>query len=173
MEFLATPNREFYFLEMNTRVQVEHTITEAITGVDIIKQQIYIACGEKLNLNKEDFINPIGYALECRITAEDEDKDFMPTPGKITDLRLPSGPGVRVDSYIYAGYTIVPYYDSLIAKIITWGRTREEAIVRMERSLHETVISGIKTTIPFHLKILAQPEFRKGNLSTNLAEMTK
>ena len=173
MEFLATPNREFYFLEMNTRVQVEHTITEAITGVDIIKQQIYIACGEKLNLNKEDFINPIGYALECRITAEDEDKDFMPTPGKITDLRLPSGPGVRVDSYIYAGYTIVPYYDSLIAKIITWGRTREEAIVRMERSLHETVISGIKTTIPFHLKILSQPEFRKGNLSTNLAEMTK
>jgi acetyl-CoA carboxylase biotin carboxylase subunit len=173
MEFLATQAKDFYFLEMNTRVQVEHPITEAITGVDIIKQQILIASGEKLNLKKEDFKNPLGYALECRITAEDEDKDFMPTPGKITNLRLPSGPGVRVDSHIYNGYSIAPYYDSLIAKIITWGITREEAIVRMERSLNETVISGIKTTIPFHLKILARPEFRQGNLSTNLADMIK
>lgn len=173
MEFLATSNRDFYFLEMNTRVQVEHSITEAITGIDIIKKQISIAANEKLDISQEDIKTPQGYALECRITAEDEDKDFMPTPGKITNLRLPSGPGVRVDSHIYNGYSIVPYYDSLIAKIITWGVTREEAIVRMERSLHETVIEGIKTTIPFHLKILKQPEFRRGNLSTNLAEMMK
>jgi len=173
MEFLATPNKEFYFLEMNTRVQVEHSITEAITGVDIVKQQIIIAGGEKLVFNKEDFITPLGNALECRITAEDEEQDFMPTPGKITELRLPAGPGVRVDSHIYGGYTIAPYYDSLIAKIITWGRNREEAIVRMERALKETLVSGIKTTIPFHQKILSRPEFRQGNLSTNLAEMMK
>ncbi len=173
MEFLATSNRDFYFLEMNTRVQVEHPITEAITGIDIVKKQISLAANEKLDISKEDIKTPQGYALECRITAEDEDKDFMPTPGKITNLRLPSGPGVRVDSHIYNGYSIVPYYDSLIAKIITWGITREEAIVRMERSLQETVIKGIKTTIPFHLKILKQPEFRRGNLSTNLAEMMK
>jgi acetyl-CoA carboxylase, biotin carboxylase subunit len=173
IEFLTTIDKNFYFLEMNPRVQVEHPITEAITGVDIIKQQIYIAAGEKLALENYSCSIPLGYALECRITAEDEDKDFMPTPGKITNLRLPAGPGVRVDSHIYNGYSVPPYYDSLIAKIITWGINREEAIVRMERSLNETLITGIKTTIPFHLKILKHPEYRAGNLSTNLADMLK
>jgi acetyl-CoA carboxylase biotin carboxylase subunit len=173
MEFLATPEKDFYFLEMNTRIQVEHPITEAITGVDIIKEQIAIATGEKLSNLATELKNPAGYALECRINAEDEDKDFMPTPGKITDLRLPSGPGVRVDTYIYPSYTIVPYYDSLIAKFITWGMTREEAIVRMERALKETVISGIKTTIPFHLRILTNPQFRTGYLSTSLTDSIK
>lgn len=168
MEFLATQDKHFYFLEMNPRIQVEHTVTEAVTHIDIVKQQILIAAGEKLKFRIDDLRSPFGYALECRITAEDEDKDFMPTPGKITELRLPSGPGVRVDSFIYAGYTIVPYYDSLIAKFITWGMSREDAIVRMERALQETVIAGVKTTIPFHQKILANPEFRKGNLSTTL-----
>jgi acetyl-CoA carboxylase biotin carboxylase subunit len=173
IEFLTTKDKNFYFLEMNPRVQVEHPITEAVTGVDIIKQQIYIAAGEKLALENYSCSIPLGYALECRITAEDEDKDFMPTPGKITNLRLPAGPGVRVDSHIYNGYSVPPYYDSLIAKIITWGINREEAIVRMERSLKETLITGIKTTIPFHLKILNHPEYRAGNLSTNLADMLK
>jgi acetyl-CoA carboxylase biotin carboxylase subunit len=173
MEFLATATRDFYFLEMNTRIQVEHPITEAVTHVDIVKQQIRIAAGEELDIKNQDIKNPFGYALECRIMAEDEDKDFMPTPGKITELRLPSGPGVRVDSHIYNGYTVTSYYDSLIAKFITWGRTREEAIVRMERSLREAVISGVKTTIPFHLRILANHEFRQGNLSTNLIDTMK
>ncbi len=173
IEFLTTKDKNFYFLEMNPRVQVEHPITEAITGVDIIKQQIYIAAGEKLALENYSCSIPLGYALECRITAEDEDKDFMPTPGKITNLRLPAGPGVRVDSHIYNGYSVPPYYDSLIAKVITWGINREEAIVRMERSLNETLITGIKSTIPFHLKILNNPEYRAGNLSTNLADMLK
>lgn len=173
IEFLTTKDKIFYFLEMNPRVQVEHPITEAVTGVDIIKQQIYIAAGEKLALENYSCKTPLGYALECRITAEDEDKDFMPTPGKITNLRLPAGPGVRVDSHIYNGYSVPPYYDSLIAKVITWGINREEAIVRMERALKETLIVGIKTTIPFHLKILNHPEYRAGNLSTNLADMLK
>jgi acetyl-CoA carboxylase biotin carboxylase subunit len=173
IEFLTTQDKDFYFLEMNPRIQVEHPITEAITGVDIVKQQIYIAAGEKLALENYSCSIPLGYALECRITAEDEDKDFMPTPGKITNLRLPAGPGVRVDSHIYNGYSVPPYYDSLIAKVITWGINREEAIVRMERSLKETLITGIKTTIPFHLKILNHPEYRAGNLSTNLADMLK
>jgi acetyl-CoA carboxylase biotin carboxylase subunit len=180
MEFLATTNNEFYFLEMNTRLQVEHPITEAVTHVDIVKQQIRIAAGEQITECPEFAAQtsklkegPFGYAIECRIMAEDEDKDFMPTPGKITDLRLPSGPGVRVDSFIYPGYTIVPYYDSLIAKFITWAMTRNEAIVRMERVLNETVISGIKTTIPFHLRILINSDFRNGNLSTSLIDSIK
>lgn len=173
MEFLATPDKDFYFLEMNTRVQVEHPITEAITGVDIVKEQILIAAGEKLSQLTTALKHPLCNSLECRINAEDEDKDFMPTPGKITDLRLPSGPGVRVDTHIYPGYTIAPFYDSLIGKFVTWGRTREEAIIRMERALKETVIAGIKTTIPFHQKILANSEFRKGNLSTSLIDSLK
>ena len=180
MEFLATTNNEFYFLEMNTRLQVEHPITEAVTHVDIVKQQIRIAAGEQITECPEFAAQtsklkegPFGYAIECRIMAEDEDKDFLPTPGKITDLRLPAGPGVRVDTCIFPGYTVVPYYDSLIAKFITWAMTRDEAIVRMERVLKETVISGIKTTIPFHLRILANSQFRNGNLSTSLIDSIK
>ncbi|MBS4016500.1 MAG: acetyl-CoA carboxylase biotin carboxylase subunit [Candidatus Latescibacteria bacterium] len=173
MEFIATQDKHFYFLEMNTRVQVEHPITEAVTNVDIVKHQIAMAAGEKLAVSSETLKNPIGYALECRINAEDEANDFMPTPGKITELRLPAGPGIRVDSFIYQGYSIAPYYDSLIGKFISWAPTRKEAIVRMERALKETVITGIKTIIPFHLRILAHPDFRAGNLSTSLIEMVK
>ncbi len=173
MEFIATPERQFYFLEMNTRLQVEHPITELVTHTDIVKQQILIASGEKLTLPPTYLNQPIGHALECRINAEDENQDFQPTPGTITDLRLPAGPGIRVDSFIYNGYTIPPYYDSLIGKFITWGATRDEAIVRMERALKETVIVGIKTTIPFHLRILTHPDFRNGNLSTTLADSVK
>lgn len=173
MEFIATPDKQFYFLEMNTRVQVEHPITEAVTHVDIVKQQLRIAAGERLQINAESLKRPFGFALECRINAEDEEKNFQPTPGKITDLRLPAGPGIRVDSFIYQGYSIAPYYDSLIGKFITWAPSREEAIVRMERALTETVISGIKTIIPFHLRILSNPDFRVGRLSTNLIDQVK
>ncbi|MEO0083322.1 MAG: acetyl-CoA carboxylase biotin carboxylase subunit [candidate division WOR-3 bacterium] len=172
-EFLATPQKDFYFLEMNTRIQVEHCVTEAISGVDIIKKQIQVASNEQLDVSENELAEPFGHAIECRITAEDEEKEFMPSPGKITELRFPAGFGVRVDSHIYNGYSIVPYYDSLIAKIITWGKTRPEAIARMERALGETVIEGIKTTIPFHLKILRSQAFREGNLSTNLIENVK
>jgi acetyl-CoA carboxylase biotin carboxylase subunit len=173
MEFIATPDKKFYFLEMNTRIQVEHPITEQISNVDIVKQQILIASGERLSI--KDFLpsRPLGWALECRINAEDEEQDFIPTPGKITELRFPAGPGVRVDSFIYSGYEVLPYYDSLIAKFITWGANREEAIRRMERALYETIISGIKTTIPFYKKILAHPHFREGKLSVKFIESIK
>ncbi|MEO0091136.1 MAG: acetyl-CoA carboxylase biotin carboxylase subunit [candidate division WOR-3 bacterium] len=177
MEFLVVPNStdspnnfDYYFMEMNTRIQVEHPITEILTGVDIVKQQILIADKEKLDCSLVSLRNPNIYCLECRINAEDVSKDFQPVPGKITQLQLPAGLGVRVDSHIYLGYTVSPYYDSLLCKIIAWDISRLGAINRMERALKETVIAGIKTTIPFHLKILNHPEFRKGNLSTALAE---
>ncbi|MDW7987271.1 MAG: acetyl-CoA carboxylase biotin carboxylase subunit [candidate division WOR-3 bacterium] len=173
MEFIATPDKRFYFLEMNTRIQVEHPVTEEITNVDIVKEQICIAAGKKLSINENVCRKPLGWALECRINAEDEERDFLPTPGRIQDLRFPGGPKVRIDSFIYSGYEIVPYYDSLIAKFITWGNTREEAVRRMERVLRETIISGIKTSIPYYLRILAHPDFRQGNLSTKLIDMIK
>ena len=169
MEFLMDENGDFYFMEMNTRVQVEHPITEMITDTDIVKLQILIAANEKmgkvgntLKFNK--------HAIECRINAEDPTKGFMPTPGKILTLHLPGGPGIRVDTHIYAGYTIPPNYDSLIAKVIAYGNTREEAIKRMMRALEEFYVEGIKTTVPFHLVILNHPEFIKGNLSTKFIE---
>ncbi len=180
MEFLVTfshtdePNSyDYYFMEMNTRIQVEHPITEILTGVDIVKQQILIANKQKLDMSLPSLRNPNIHVLECRINAEDPAKDFQPIPGKITELRFPAGFGVRVDSHIYPGYTIPSYYDSLIGKIITWDLSRLGAIARMERALKEMVISGIKTTIPFHLKILNHPDFRIGNLSTALAERIK
>ncbi|MEO0131744.1 MAG: acetyl-CoA carboxylase biotin carboxylase subunit [candidate division WOR-3 bacterium] len=173
MEFIATADKKFYFLEMNTRIQVEHPITEEITNIDIVKEQIAIAAGKKLSINNILPSKPIGWAIECRINAEDEEKDFLPTPGKIVELRFPAGPKVRIDSFIYSGYEIVPYYDSLIAKVITWGNTRDEAIRRMERALKETVISGVKTSIPYYLRILKHPDFRNGHLSTKLIDAIK
>ncbi|NLI99037.1 acetyl-CoA carboxylase biotin carboxylase subunit [bacterium] len=166
IEFLLDASGNFYFMEMNTRIQVEHPVTEMISGYDLLKEQIRVAAGEKLSVTK-DVLKPYGHAIECRINAEDPDRDFMPTPGKITFLHLPGGPGVRVDTHIFADYKIPPNYDSLIAKVIAWGETRAEAIVRMRRALEEFYIEGVKTTIPFHLKVLDDTEFQKGNLHTS------
>jgi acetyl-CoA carboxylase biotin carboxylase subunit len=167
-EFLMDPKGNFYFLEANTRLQVEHPVTEFITGVDIVKEQIRIAAGKRLGF-KQNEIEFRGHALECRINAEDPET-FAPSPGVIHAFSVPGGPGVRVDSYAHSECTVPPYYDSLIAKIITHGRDRREAIDRMRRTLEMTVIDGIKTTIPLHLKILADPDFVAGRLSTSFME---
>jgi acetyl-CoA carboxylase biotin carboxylase subunit len=165
VEFLLDPKGDFFFMEMNTRIQVEHPVTEMVSGYDLLKEQIKVAAGSKLSIRR-DVNKPNGHSIECRINAEDPDRDFMPTPGKISFLHLPGGPGIRVDSHIFAGYVVPQYYDSLIAKIISHGRTRGEAIDRMRRGLEEFYIEGVKTTIPFHLKVLADPEFIAGNLHT-------
>lgn len=169
VEFLLDNEDNFYFMEMNTRLQVEHPITEMVTGIDLVKAQIAVAHGEKLKWAQSD-IKFEGHAIECRINAEDPDKDFMPCPGKIESLIFPGGPGVRVDSHVYAGYKIPPYYDSLIAKIITHGANRTEAISIMQRALHEMSISPVKTTIPLHEKILNRPRFRQGKVGTNFID---
>jgi acetyl-CoA carboxylase biotin carboxylase subunit len=178
MEFLADNKENFYFIEMNTRIQVEHPVTELVTRTDIVKAQILIESGENIcsalgGIDKSLISEELKeiHALECRINAEDPDQDFIPTPGRITNLHLPGGHGVRVDSHIYQGYTIPPYYDSLIGKIIVWDTTRDRVIAKMERALTETVIEGIKTTIPFHLKILRNKKFRNGELCTELLEL--
>jgi acetyl-CoA carboxylase biotin carboxylase subunit len=165
IEFLVDKNLDFYFMEMNTRIQVEHPITEEVTTFDLIKEQIKIAMGEPISGKNYE---PQLHAIECRINAEDPGKGFRPTPGKITNLHIPGGHGVRVDSHIYAGYTIPPFYDSMIAKLIVSGQTREEAIIRMKRALQEFVIEGdgLKTTIPFHIKLMDDPQFRAGNFTT-------
>ena len=150
-------------MEMNTRIQVEHTITEAITGLDLIKEQIRIAAGEKLGLRQND-TNFSGHAIECRINAEDPENDFLPSPGTITEFHAPGGPGIRMDSHIYAGYKIPSIYDSLLAKLIAHGRTREEAISRMRRALSELVVDGVKTTIPFHKKVMDDERFLRGEV---------
>lgn len=167
VEFLVDKNRDFYFMEMNTRIQVEHPVTEEVINYDLIKEQIKIAAGIPIS-GKDHF--PTSCSVECRINAEDPFNDFRPSPGKITNLHVPGGHGVRVDSHIYAGYTIPPYYDSLIAKLITTAQTREEAMKTMERALSEFVIEGIKTTIPFHLQLLRNEDFRKGNYTTKFME---
>ena len=167
-EFLLDEKGSFYFLEVNTRVQVEHPVTELITGVDIVKEQIRIAAGERLSFKQGD-ITFTGHAIECRINAEDPDT-FAPSPGVIHAFCVPGGPGVRVDTFAHSECTIPPYYDSLIAKIIAHGRDRQEAIARMRRTLEMTVIEGIKTSIPMHLKILADPDFVAGRLSTAFME---
>jgi len=173
IEFLLDRKNNFYFMEMNTRIQVEHPVTELVTGIDLIKAQISIAAGEKLTV-QQDNIQIKGSAIECRINAEDYENSFMPCPGKITSLNLPGGPGVRIDTHIYTGYEVSPHYDSLIAKIITHGRNRQEAIRIMQRALNEFHISPIKTTIPFHLKLLENPLFLKGDFSTHFVqEMTE
>ncbi|WP_185851091.1 acetyl-CoA carboxylase biotin carboxylase subunit [Blattabacterium cuenoti] len=167
IEFLVDKNRNFYFMEMNPRIQVEHTITEEITGLDLIREQIFLAYGEKLS-GKNYY--PKMCSIECRINAEEPYKNFRPTPGKITQMHLPGGIGVRVDTHIYAGYHITHYYDSMIAKIITTAKTRKETIEKMRRSLDEFVIEGIRTTIPFHKHIMENNDFLKGNYNTNFLD---
>ncbi|WP_019241321.1 MULTISPECIES: acetyl-CoA carboxylase biotin carboxylase subunit [Bacillus] len=162
-------DNKFYFMEMNTRIQVEHPVTEMVTGVDLIKEQIFVASGEKLSLTQDE-VTFNGWSIECRINAENPEKNFMPSAGKIKMYLPPGGYGVRVDSAAYPGYTIPPYYDSMIAKVITHGKTRQEAIDRMKRALSEFVIEGIHTTIPFHLKLLQHESFVEGNFNTKFLE---
>ncbi|MED3551085.1 acetyl-CoA carboxylase biotin carboxylase subunit [Cytobacillus praedii] len=162
--------RKFYFMEMNTRIQVEHPVTEMVTGVDLIKEQIKVASGEKLKFSQQD-VTFSGWSIECRINAENPEKNFMPSAGKITMYLPPGGYGVRVDSAAYPGYVIPPYYDSMIAKVITYGHTREEAIARMKRALSEFVIEGVHTTIPFHLKLLSHEQFVDGQFNTKFLEI--
>jgi acetyl-CoA carboxylase, biotin carboxylase subunit len=167
IEFLVDKHRNFYFMEMNTRIQVEHCVTEEVVNFDLIKEQIKIAAGE--SISGENY-EPQMHAIECRINAEDPYNDFRPSPGKITVLNQPGGHGIRVDSHVYAGYTIPPYYDSMIAKIIATARTRKEAIDTMHRALTEYVIEGVKTTIPFHLQLMKDERFRAGDFNTKFLE---
>ncbi len=167
VEFLVDKNRDFYFMEMNTRIQVEHCVTEEVINFDLIKEQIKIAMGEKVS--GIDYV-PQMHAIECRINAEDPYNDFRPSPGKITTLHVPGGHGVRVDSHVYAGYTISPYYDSMIGKLIAIARTREEAIGTMNRALSEYIIEGVKTTIPFHQQLMQDDKFRSGDFNTKFMD---
>jgi len=169
VEFLLDKNNKFYFMEMNTRLQVEHGVSEMVTGIDIVQEQIKIASGEKISFSQKDVILN-GHAIECRINAEDTEKDFRPTPGEIEGYIIPGGFGVRVDSHAYTGYKIPPYYDSMIGKLICWGKTREDARRRMLRALEEYLILGVKTTIDFHKKILSHDKFIKGTFDTSFIE---
>jgi acetyl-CoA carboxylase biotin carboxylase subunit len=170
IEFLVDKHRNFYFMEMNTRIQVEHCVTEEVINFDLIKEQIKIAIGEKIS---GESYTPQMHAIECRINAEDPYNDFRPSPGRINVLNTPGGHGVRVDSHVYAGYVIPPYYDSMIGKLITIARTRDEALDTMYRALSEYVIDGVKTTIPFHLQLMKNEDFRKGNFTTKFLENFK
>ncbi|MDR7443711.1 MAG: acetyl-CoA carboxylase biotin carboxylase subunit [Armatimonadota bacterium] len=169
VEFLVDREENFYFMEMNTRIQVEHPVTEMITGLDLVREQIRIAAGERLGFSQRD-VEFRGHAMECRVNAEDPAHDFRPSPGTIRGLVLPGGPGIRVDTHVYAGYTIPPYYDSLVAKVIAWGRDRAEAMARMDRALREFEIAGIRTTIPFHRLLLENAFFRRGEVYTNFVQ---
>ncbi len=169
IEFLLVDSSNFYFMEMNTRIQVEHPVTEMVTNIDLIKEQIKIAAGEKLSFGQDD-IKINGAAIECRINAEDPDCGFMPSPGKITFYHQPGGPGVRVDSHVYQGYEITSHYDSMIAKIITHGKNRAEAIQIMQRALSELTIDPIKTTVEFHRRVISDPEFLRGQITTEFVE---
>jgi acetyl-CoA carboxylase biotin carboxylase subunit len=169
VEFLVDESGDFYFMEMNTRIQVEHPITEVITGLDLIAEQIRIAQGEKLRLTQEQ-VQLRGHAIECRINAEDPDHNFRPHPGRISAYLPPGGPGVRMDSHVYTDYEIPPYYDSLIGKLIVWGENREIAIARMRRALRECAITGVPTTLSFHQKILEHPVFLAGEVYTNFVQ---
>ena len=169
VEFLVDEAKNFYFIEMNTRIQVEHGITELLTGVDLVKEQIKIAAGGTLPYKQED-IHPRGWAIECRINAEDPHNDFCPAPGTIGTYQPPGGPGVRVDDCVYPGYSIPPYYDSMIAKVMVWAENRPDAIKRMQRTLKEFQIEGVVTTIPFHLKILENAFFQRGEVYTNFIQ---
>ncbi len=166
VEFLLDKNGNFYFMEMNTRIQVEHPVTEMVTGIDLLKEQIRVAAGEKLSFTQKD-VKISGHSIECRITAEDPAKGFAPGAGKISQVILPGGLGVRVDTHIFSGYTVPPYYDSLLAKLIVWGNNRDEAIIRMHRALEEFEIHGITTNIGFQKRVMNNPYFRKGELSTS------
>ena len=160
---------EFYFMEMNTRVQVEHPVTELVTGIDIVKEQIRIAQGERLVLRQQD-VRLHGHAVECRINAEDPERGFAPSPGEIRAIEWPGGPGIRIDSHLYPGYRVPPYYDSLLAKLLSWGRDRDEAIARMRRALAEMRVEGVSTTIAFHARLLADPRFQRGQVHTRFVE---
>lgn len=169
LEFLYGPDGQFYFMEMNTRIQVEHPVTEMITNIDLIQEMISVAEGNPLSFTQEE-VQFNGWSIECRINAEDPFRNFMPSPGKIGFYLAPGGPGVRVDSAAYPGYVISPHYDSMIAKLIVWGATREEAIAKMKRALSEFVIEGIHTTIPFHQKLLEHPVFKEGDFDIKFLE---
>lgn len=167
VEFLVDKDRNFYFMEMNTRIQVEHTITEEVIDYDLVKEQIKLAAGEPISGRN---YYPTMHAIQCRINAEDPFKNFIPSPGKITDYHCPGGHGVRIDAHAYAGYVIPPFYDSMISKLITVAQTREEAIAKMQRALDEYIIEGVKTTIPFHQKLMKDEKFRSGNFTTKFLE---
>jgi len=167
IEFLLDKNKNFYFMEMNTRIQVEHPVTELVTSTDLIKEQIKIAAGQKLSIKKAKLV---GHAIECRINAEDPNFDFRPSPGKITSLHFPGGNGIRVDSHVYADYVIPPYYDSMIAKLIVHGKNREEALDKMYSALDEIIIEGVQTTIPFQKKVMKNEKFRSGIFDTKFIE---
>jgi pyruvate carboxylase subunit A len=169
VEFVMDNRHDFYFLEMNTRLQVEHPVTELVTGIDIVKEQIRIAAGHPLSLRQKD-VRMNGWAIECRINAEDPAAQFAPAPGRIKDYCAPGGIGVRVDSGVYAGYTIPPFYDSMIAKLVVWGRDRAEAIARMRRALYEYVLTGTTNNVAFHKAVLANPRFVRGELDTHFIE---
>jgi acetyl-CoA carboxylase biotin carboxylase subunit len=166
VEFMVDSHGRFHFLEMNTRIQVEHPVTEMVTGIDLVREQIRIAYGHKLGRAERD-IEQRGHAIECRITAEDHTNRFLASGGTVTGLRLPGGPGVRVDTHLYPGYTIPPFYDALLAKLVVWAPTRPEAISRAARALGEFQIEGLKTTIPFHQQVLTNAYFRRGEIATN------
>ncbi|MFZ4450493.1 acetyl-CoA carboxylase biotin carboxylase subunit [Salibacterium aidingense] len=172
VEFLLDKHKEFYFMEMNTRIQVEHPVTEEVTGVDLVKEQILAAAGFPLSYAQED-ISIEGWAIECRVNAENPERNFMPSPGKIDTYLPPGGFGVRVDSAVYPGYTITPHYDSMVAKLIVKGTTREEAIQRMKRALSEFVVEGVYTTIPFHLALMDHAAFQEGDFTTGFLEQYK
>jgi acetyl-CoA carboxylase biotin carboxylase subunit len=169
VEFMVDKSDRFYFLEMNTRIQVEHPVTEMVTGVDLVREQIRIAYGHKLGRSQRE-VEFRGHAIECRITAEDHLNHFLASSGTVHDLHLPGGPGVRVDTHLYPGYTVPPFYDSLLAKLIVWAPTRAEAIARADRALGEFRVDGLKTTVPFHQKVLANAYFRRGEIATNFTQ---
>lgn len=169
VEFLLDEDGRFHFMEMNARIQVEHPVTEMVTGLDLVKYQIRIAAGEEIEFDQEG-VRFCGHAVECRINAEDPLREFVPTPGRVTSLHLPGGPGVRVDTHMYSGYDVPSHYDSLLAKVIAHGCHREEAISRMERALAEFIVVGIQTTLPFHRQVMADPAFRQGRIDTGYIE---
>ena len=169
IEFLLDKEGRFYFMEMNTRIQVEHPVTEWVTGVDLVKEQIRIASGLPLSLSQED-IHLNGHAIECRINAENPSKGFRPSPGTITDMYFPGGKGIRIDSAVYSGYTIPPYYDSMIAKVIVWAKNRTEAIRKMQSALGEVIIEGIDTNVDYQYEILENPDFQSGNTDVEFIE---
>jgi acetyl-CoA carboxylase, biotin carboxylase subunit len=169
IEFLVDENKQYYFMEVNARVQVEHPVTEMITGIDIVQEQIRIAAGEPLSIRQAD-VGINGWSIECRINAADPENDFMPSPGEITSLCLPSGPGVRLDTHIHNGYVVTPFYDALIGKLVVWAQNREDAIRRMRQALAEFQVEGIKTTLPFHRRVMAEPDYVSGNIDTHFLD---
>jgi acetyl-CoA carboxylase biotin carboxylase subunit len=168
IEMLLNEDRSFYFMEMNTRIQVEHPVTEMLTGVDLVKEQIRVAAGEPMTVPDEVPLR--GHVIECRVNAEDPARNFQPSPGHVSTYHPPGGPGVRIDSHVYAGYTVPPYYDSLIAKLIVQGNSREEALTRMRLALETFVVEGVTTTMPFLARVMQHPQFRAGDVDTKWLE---